>query len=59
MKDWQEMYVWPYAPHDREVDGLTPDGHEVTCRFHPVRQTWVDGEGQQVVITHWRERLSA
>lgn len=52
---WQEMYVWPFAPHDRQIAGLTADAREILCSFHPIRQGWVDHDGNEVTITHWRE----
>lgn len=55
MSEWREMYVWPYAPHDRTILGLTHDGQEIEVSFHPGKQRWVDGDDQPVNITHWRE----
>lgn len=53
MTGWHEMYTWPRAPHDRPIIGLTSCGGEVECRFHPIRQQWVDADGEPVIITHW------
>ena len=56
--DWNEMYVWPFAPHDRSIVGLTSDRREIEVRFHPIRQGWVDSDERNVTITHWRETAS-
>lgn len=59
MNDWREMYCFPYAPHDRAILGLATDGREIECRYHPIRQQWIDGEGRAVAITHWQELTPA
>lgn len=50
------MYEHPYAPQDRPIIGLTATGEEVEASFNPLKQCWVDGDNERVILTHWREK---